>query len=43
MGDIIELRPADPRIPKGHGSRACYVNGCKRPECMAAHAAYMRE
>jgi hypothetical protein len=23
-----------------HGTRACYVRGCRRPECLAANRAY---
>lgn len=26
-----------------HGTRACYVAGCRRDECRAAHATYERE
>lgn len=26
-----------------HGSRACYVTGCRRPECVEANRAYQRD
>lgn len=25
-----------------HGTNACYSRGCRRPECIEAHRAYMR-
>ena len=32
-----------PRATKRtHGTRYCYIAGCKRPECVAAHKLYMR-
>jgi hypothetical protein len=31
------------RSRQGHGSRACYTNGCQEPECRAANAEYMRD
>jgi hypothetical protein len=31
-----------PPSPQGHGTRACYVLGCRRAECKAANATYMR-
>lgn len=36
----LQLRPAHSK--QGHGSRACYVGGCREPECKAANAAYQR-
>ena len=33
----------DPRSKQGHGSRACYVSGCREALCRAANAAYMQE
>lgn len=26
-----------------HGTNACYSSGCRRPECLEAHRAYMRD
>jgi len=28
---------------QGHGSRACYLLGCREPACLQANARYMRE
>jgi hypothetical protein len=30
------------RPKMGHGTRACYQSGCRRPECRDANAAYGR-
>jgi hypothetical protein len=32
-----------PRRPRRHGTRSCYVGGCRRPECCEAANAYARE
>lgn len=29
--------------PLQHGRRSCYMNGCNRPECVAAHTRYCKE
>lgn len=29
------------RVRPGHGTRACYLRGCRRPECGQAHYRYM--
>ncbi|WP_329330819.1 hypothetical protein OIU81_03200 [Streptomyces sp. NBC_01454] len=31
------------RTPPQHGQRACYLRGCRRPECAAAHKRYCKE
>lgn len=28
---------------QGHGSRACYIAGCREPQCKAANASYQRD
>ena len=28
---------------QGHGSRACYISGCREPACVRANAAYQRD
>ena len=33
----------DPRSKQGHGSRACYVSGCREALCRAANARYMAD
>lgn len=30
------------RTPPQHGERRCYLRGCQRPECVAAHKRYMK-
>lgn len=30
------------RTPPQHGERRCYLRGCRRPECVAANAAYCK-
>jgi hypothetical protein len=30
------------RSRQGHGKRACYVAGCREPQCQAANSAYMQ-
>lgn len=32
----------DRGIQRRHGTRSCYVGGCRRPECIEANRAYMR-
>lgn len=32
-----------PSTRNGHGTRACYLRGCRRPECRSAHARYCKE
>jgi len=31
-----------PRSRQGHGSRACYVQGCRHPDCCDANRLYQR-
>ena len=31
------------RSRQGHGSRACYISGCREPACRAANAGYQRD
>jgi hypothetical protein len=31
------------RSRQGHGSRACYISGCRHPDCLQANANYMRQ
>jgi hypothetical protein len=42
VGKVIQLRIDEARSKQGHGSRACYISGCRRVECVAANTAYQR-
>ena len=38
---LVNGSPA--RSKQGHGSRACYVSGCREASCRAANARYMAD
>jgi hypothetical protein len=39
----MDVRADGARSPQGHGTRACYTQGCRRPECLEANAVYQRQ
>jgi hypothetical protein len=42
VGEVIRLRLDEAKSKQGHGTRACYILGCRRADCVAANTAYQR-